>query len=246
MTEEIHYNEALGQFNLLFEQNKGLILHTLKGYNYFYDVLKLVDYDDLYQEASLAFYKTYLAYDPSKGTAFTTICVTNMKGYVLTYIRDKAHVIRKSVNAIAFERICNKNNINHISQLSEYEKEFTNKNILLNLAKELFLAYSCHRKYVYLDSIVGDPDKDTETLVSFLDAPKDISFNFNIPEDIVAVLKTLGLSERENTFVALRAMGYTLQSISDMTGVSKTWVSKVLKGVEDTVRQGVYDYYGSY
>lgn len=247
MTDKTQNNEALGQFNLFFEQNKGLIHHTLKEFSYFYNVIKALDYDDLYQEASLAFYKSYLSFDPDKGCAFTTFCVINIRGYVYTYIRDKAHIIRKSNNAIAFERICKKHNIQSITQLKEYEKELTDKNISLTLAEDLLLSYLSHNSVYSLDVTNGEAvNSGSETLGSLLVSSKEASYNFNIPNDIIHILSTLNLSEKENTFVALKALGYSAQNIGEMTGYTRVWVTRVLKGVEDIVRQGVSDYYAKY
>ena len=52
-----------------------------------------VDYDDLYQVASLALLKAIERFDASKGVKFTTYITPSMLGEVKNYFRDKSHVI---------------------------------------------------------------------------------------------------------------------------------------------------------
>lgn len=53
-----------------------------------------VDYDDLYQVASLALYKSIERFDPDRGVKFVSYVTPNMVGEVKNYFRDRSRAIR--------------------------------------------------------------------------------------------------------------------------------------------------------
>jgi len=53
-----------------------------------------VDYDDLYQVASLALYKSIERYDPERGVKFASFVTPTMVGEVKNYFRDRSRAIR--------------------------------------------------------------------------------------------------------------------------------------------------------
>ena len=55
-----------------------------------------VDYDDLYQVASLALVRALDRYDPARGVRFTSFVTPNMAGEVKNYFRDRARALRVS------------------------------------------------------------------------------------------------------------------------------------------------------
>ena len=53
-----------------------------------------VDYDDLYQVASLALFKAVDRYEPDKGVKFVSFVTPTMAGEVKNYFRDRSRTIR--------------------------------------------------------------------------------------------------------------------------------------------------------
>jgi len=60
---------------------------------------KGVDYDDLYQVASLALFKAIDRFDPEKGVKFITYVTPTMVGEVKNYFRDRSRTIRLPRNS---------------------------------------------------------------------------------------------------------------------------------------------------
>ncbi|MGI6240292.1 MAG: sigma-70 family RNA polymerase sigma factor [Christensenellales bacterium] len=74
-----------------------------------------VDYDDLYQVASLALFKAVGRYDPDRGVKFATFATPTMIGEVKNYFRDRARVIRLPRNSSELIRAIE----NAIAELSQ-------------------------------------------------------------------------------------------------------------------------------
>ena len=53
-----------------------------------------VDYDDLYQVASLSLLKSIERFDPDRGVKFTSFVTPTMVGEVKNYFRDRSRLIR--------------------------------------------------------------------------------------------------------------------------------------------------------
>lgn len=95
-TLEKAHNKDLGYFDPYYEKYKGLIVHIAKSYRQYYvNGTQNVDPDDLIQEATIGFYKAFLAYDSTKNASLKTYSTKYMRGTIQHFLRDKVHTIRK-------------------------------------------------------------------------------------------------------------------------------------------------------
>lgn len=246
MPEEYKYNKDLGDFDLFLKQNIGLVHRVVREFRQFYMDSKLVEREDLFQEAQIAFYKSYVDFDPSLGYRFSSLCVRNMRGYLLKFIRDRAHLIRKTKKVVQVEALCKQNEIKSVQQLLTFKEELDSFGVSPNLAKDIFLSNASFGGMVYLDAVVGGEDSDTDTLMSFMASDKEVSYDFNVHADVVNIINSMNLKEQERVSLEMRALGYTLSEIGKELGVSKMWISKILKRVEDKVKVGAHEYYAKY
>jgi len=69
---------------------------------------KGVDYDDLYQVASLALFKAIDRYDPERGVKFVSFVTPTMVGEVKNYFRDRSRTIRLPRNSGEMTRALDK------------------------------------------------------------------------------------------------------------------------------------------
>lgn len=67
-----------------------------------------VEYDDLYQVASLALFKAVERFDPDRGIKFSTYITPNMVGEVKNYFRNKSRLIRLPRNSTELIRAMEK------------------------------------------------------------------------------------------------------------------------------------------
>lgn len=85
------YNPLLGECSQFLMQHKPLVWMVVRRIAHRLHAEK----DDLFQEGMIGLLRCYLTYDPDKG-AITTHAVSNIRGKIFNYIRDKGHTIRPS------------------------------------------------------------------------------------------------------------------------------------------------------
>ena len=92
-TGEIRYRDRVVELNLKFA---AMVARKFSG--------KGVDYDDLYQVASLALFKAVERFDPDRGIKFSTFVTPTMVGEVKNYFRDRSRTIRLPRNSAEMMR----------------------------------------------------------------------------------------------------------------------------------------------
>lgn len=243
MTEETCYNEALGHFDTFYEQNKGLIHKTVREYYFFYGEIKIVEKDDLYQEALYGFYKAYITYNPENGIRFSTSVIPKMRGYIRMFLRDKAHLIRKPRNVVIIERLCKQYEIISIDQFDTLEDTLKTYDLTILKAKELFLATLVFNKTINLNAKFKDAESEQETYMELVPSPELATYNKVIHTDLMDILSTTRISPRDKEILILKSQGYTQQEIAEVVGLSQMSVSRILRNLVEKLGGTIREYY---
>ncbi len=201
-----------------------------------------VEYDDLYQVASLALFKSIERYDPERGVRFATFVTPNMVGEVKNYFRDRSRAIRlprrgqqlmRTVEAKREELAQSLGRQHTLEEIAE-SAELSLEEVIESL--ELRGAASP----VSLDALPQEED-DREPLAAYLGA-EEAGFA-EIERDDLVNRALAGLEERHREVIRLRFFqGLSQREAAERLGVSQMWVSraerKALEQMRETVSQG--------
>lgn len=218
--EEVKHNEHLGDLDEYFAKNERLIHSVCK--RYFLTASKNnIDYNDLFQIASIGFIKAYEKFDPSFGFLFSTFGVPKMIGELQRFFRDN------SAGGLKISR--------HIKEL--YIKILKDDNFSKS-AKELMeiydanktlvrktIEYARSKKVQSVDDTVFNDGKGGEnvTLAEQLGEEEDTSSIF-----VKEFLNSL--PEREKQICLMSMDGsFTQREIGDTLGVSQVQVSRIIR-----------------
>lgn len=235
------YNEELGYFDPFYNENIGLIHYIVKSFGYYYtNGTQRIDPDDLLQEATIAFYKSFLAYESSKNASFNTYSVIRMKGSIQRFVRDNGHTIRKPRFYAQFESICKQYNIVSRSQLKDYEDVFATVGITLKRANKMYLTIMGHTGLISLDKSMSTTDDGVDT--TLLEVIESTPSNCE-QEDLEFILSTLNISERDKLCIKLKYQGYNQKEIGEKVGLSQMSVSRTLRKTQDVVYRAIKKFY---
>ena len=199
-----------------------------------------VEYDDLYQVASLALIKGVERFDERKGLKFSTFITPTITGEIKNYFRDRSrlvHLPRKvSELRVSIKREAEK-------YLAETGKNATAKELAarLGVSEEEVLRCSEAGGVVSLDSTV-DHEGDSMSLHDVLPAEENIFEDVENRDAVRAALSTL--SDQERALVKYR-FGHELSQMetAKRMGVSQMNVSrmerKILQKLKEDLKQGM-------
>ena len=199
-----------------------------------------VEYDDLYQVASLALIKGVERSDERKGLKFSTFITPTITGEIKNYFRDRSrlvHLPRKvSELRVSIKREAEK-------YLAETGKNATAKELAarLGVSEEEVLRCSEAGGVVSLDSTV-DHEGDSMSLHDVLPAEENIFEDVENRDAVRAALSTL--SDQERALVKYR-FGHELSQMetAKRMGVSQMNVSrmerKILQKLKEDLKQGM-------
>ena len=195
-----------------------------------------VEYDDLYQVASLALIKGVERFDERKGLKFSTFITPTITGEIKNYFRDRSrlvHLPRKvSELRVSIKREAEK-------YLAETGKNATAKELAarLGVSEEEVLRCSEAGGVVSLDSTV-DHEGDSMGLHDVLPAEENIFEDVENRDAVRAALSTL--SDQERALVKYR-FGHELSQMetAKRMGVSQMNVSRMERKILQKLRENL-------
>lgn len=193
-----------------------------------------VDYDDLYQVASLALIKGVDRFDERKGLKFSTFITPTITGEIKNYFRDRSRLVHlpRKVSELRVS-------IKHASEefFAENGRKPTAKELAqkLGVDEEEIIRASDAGGVVSLD-IPVDREGDGLSLHDVLPADNDVFENFEDRDELRAALATLTDQERE--LVKYRFGGELSQmETAKRMGVSQMNVSRMERRVLQKLRE---------
>lgn len=198
---------------------------------------KGVEYEELYQVASLSLIKAIERYDPSKEVKFSTFAIPTMGGEVKNYFRDRVRVIRMPRNSHEFIRKIEETR-------STLEQELLRSPTPMEIAEKALLsmedvveamAMSNTRSVVSLDAQMAEEDESSSPLSAVL-GEEDTRFSvFETRDEIQRALSTL--TERERQCVHLRYFENKNQrETAQIMGTSQMTISRMERKLLDKLR----------
>lgn len=198
---------------------------------------KGIEYDDLYQVASLALLKAIDRYDPSKGFKFASFATPTVIGEVKNYFRDKSRIIRlprRRAEQLQKMREVKVNLYNKLGYTATPGQIAKAMGVSLEEVLEIMEANSAVN-VISIDSQYEDSD------LSVLDGIKDEETNYASVENrdfIQSVISKFNSKERE--FIYRRYTKEESQrTIAQAMGVSQMYISRLEKKVLQQFKQYV-------
>lgn len=212
---------------ILFTNNSPLIKSIIRRFKN-----KGVEYDDLYQIASIGFLKAINNFDDSFGVKFSTYAVPMIIGEIKRFMRDNGAIkVSRSIKILA----------NKISKyIDEYQTLNTSSPSIEHLAKEFSI--TAEEVVVALDSIKMplsiydkfDDEDESQELMNVI--PGDFAED-NLVTKIHLNSIIDRLNEREKKIVMLRFFRDMTQSeIAKLLGVSQVQVSRLENKIIEKLR----------
>lgn len=185
---------------------------------------KGVDFDDLYQVASLALIKAVERFDPDYGVLFQSYATPKMVGEVKNYFRDKLHMLNLPRRAAQLSKQID-------AARQDLAQKLARQPTMAELAQHTGLPEAeviealALRGAMYPGSLDAQPDDESSPMSAFLGVDDTDYDRFELRESIEALLLKLPEMERR----ILRARFWEERSqrdVADEIGVSQMTVSR--------------------
>ena len=197
-----------------------------------------VDYDDLYQVASLALFKAIGRYDPSRGIQLSSFVTPGMVGEVKNYFRDKSRTIRpprRSAELIrlvdsAREQLTQKlQRSPRVDEIAEHAG-LTEDEVLQGLE-------AASMQPVSLDQQTAE-DEENLTLNHAIGAEEKGFSEFENADLLQRGMRTL--SDKQKEVIRLRFFeNLSQREVAERTGVSQMSVSRTERSALEQLRRAV-------
>lgn len=185
-----------------------------------------VEYDDLYQVASLALFKAIERFEPERGIKFASFVTPTMVGEVKNYFRDRSRMIRLPRRSGELLRLVDQ-------AREEFINEFHRQPTSLELAERLdiseesvleALEMRAAASPVSLDTMPTDED-ETAPLSTFLGVEETGYTDFERADLLNRAMAAL--DDRQKTVIRMRYFeGKGQREVAEKIGVSQMSVSR--------------------
>ena len=197
-----------------------------------------VDYDDLYQVASLALFKAIGRYDPTRGIQLSSFVTPAMVGEVKNYFRDKSRTIRPPRRSSELIRLVDsaREQLTQQLQRSPRVDEIAEH---ANLSEDEVLEglEASSMQPVSLDQQSME-DEDNLTLTHAIGAEEKGFSEFENADLLQRGMRTL--SEKQQEVIRLRFFeNLSQREVASLTGVSQMSVSRTERSALEQLRRAV-------
>lgn len=197
-----------------------------------------VDYDDLYQVASLALFKAIGRYDPTRGIQLSSFVTPAMVGEVKNYFRDKSRTIRPPRRSAELIRLVDsaREQLTQKLQRSPRVDEIAEH---ANLTEDEVLEglEAASMQPVSLDQQTAE-DEDNLTLTHAIGTEEKGFSEFENADLLQRGMRTL--SEKQQEVIRLRFFeNLSQREVAERTGVSQMSVSRTERSALEQLRRAV-------
>jgi RNA polymerase sigma-B factor len=195
-----------------------------------------VEYDDIYQVASLALIKAVERFNPDRGVKFITFAMPTIVGEIKRYFRDKGSTIRVPRRVYESYQKVNlaREYLSHELQRAPRVPEIAS---YLNISEENVLeimeSWNVHNMNSFDQNVFDNDNLELHETIGWEEE------DFERIENIDFLNKSLNrFNETEKLFIKQRYFkNKTQREIAEMLGVSQMYVSRLEKKVIDRFRR---------
>lgn len=215
--------------DILFTNNTPLIKSIVRRFTD-----KGVEYEDLYQIASMGFLKAILNFDEKFGVKFSTYCVPMVVGEIKRYMRDNGAIkVSRTLKILA-------NKIN--KYCSEYQGKHDTSPSIEQIAMrfgveedDVVMAIESAKMPLSIYDRFEDDDEDSRELIDTIPSNSEED---GIVDRIHLLNIIENMNEREKKIIVLRYFRDRTQSeIAENLGVSQVQVSRLENKIIDKIRE---------
>ena len=188
---------------------------------------KGVDYDDLYQVASLALFKAVERFDPGRGLKFVTFVTPTMVGEVKNYFRDRSRTIRLPRNSGEMMRAIDKATDELVHELLRQPTPYELAEHIGVNVEEILLAIEMRgaSRPVSLDFAPENEDEDAP-ISAFLGMEEKGFSDFETLDTIRTAMAEL--DDRQRDVIRMRFFeNLSQRDVADRLDISQMSVSRI-------------------
>ena len=195
-----------------------------------------IDYEDIYQVASIALIKAVERFDPEKGVKFTSFATPTLIGEIKRYFRDKASVIRipRRIYEV-YQKVSNAREVltHELSRPPKIDEIAKYLGISEEMVMEIIESNNAYNMQSFDQNVYADDDLELHETIG------DEDVTFEKIENRGFLTKSLDkFNDAEKEFIKMRYFGNNTQKeIAERLGVSQMYVSRLERKVLERFRR---------